>query len=202
MLLGGIVLLLEPQVVKHILHVPVFTLRMIGLGMLTFIAVYLIGSALKLPPIHIKSRILPVLSFGAIRLGPFSTPVVHLEYPRLAVTLRQLAAGPLELLGAAAIIYFALPETGNPGYFTILGVFLASFSAALISHAPGGLGVLEFVFVKALPDIPKADIVAALLVWRLLYLILPLVLAIITVILFERQRLAEHLRERLTTKKP
>ena len=201
MLLGGIVLILEPQVVKHILHVPLFTLRMIGLAMLAFISAYLVASALNLPAIDIKSRPLPAVKIGKFTLGPFATPPIHLEYPHLSITLRQLAAGPLELLGAAAIIYFALPEAGNPGFFTILGVFLASFSAALISHAPGGLGVLEFVFVKALPDMSKADIVAALLVWRLLYLILPLILAIFTVVLFERQRLAETLREKLKNPK-
>ena len=52
----------------------------------------------------------------------------------------------------------------------VLGVFLASFSIALISHAPGGLGVLEFAFLKAMPDAPQANVLAALLVFRLLYL--------------------------------
>ncbi len=49
----------------------------------------------------------------------------------------------------------------------ILGIFLISFSAALISHAPGGLGVLELVFVMGLPDMNPADVIAALLVFRL-----------------------------------
>ncbi len=70
----------------------------------------------------------------------------RLEYPKPGIALRQLLAAPLELLGAAGIIYFALPEAGNPGYFVVLGVFLASFSAALMSNAPGGLGVFELVF--------------------------------------------------------
>jgi uncharacterized membrane protein YbhN (UPF0104 family) len=68
---------------------------------------------------------------------------------------------------------------------------VASFSAALLSHAPGGLGVLEYVFVKVLPTLDRADVVAALLVFRLLYLIVPLVFAIVMVVLFERARLAE-----------
>jgi uncharacterized membrane protein YbhN (UPF0104 family) len=117
-----------------------------------------------------------------------------LFYPRLGIAGRQLIAAPMELIGAAAIIYFALPEAGNPGFFVVLGVFLASFSAALLSHAPGGLGVLEFVFVKAMPDMAKADVVAALLVFRLLYLLIPLAFSIIVVLLFERQRLADVLR--------
>ena len=66
----------------------------------------------------------------------------------------------------------------------------ASFSAARLSHAPGGLGVLELVFVTALPAVPRADVLAALLVFRLLYLIAPLCFGIIAVVIFERSRLA------------
>ena len=47
-----------------------------------------------------------------------------------------------------------------------LGVFLASFTLALLSHAPGGLGVLELTFVAALPEIPTVDVLAALIVFR------------------------------------
>ena len=42
---------------------------------------------------------------------------------------------------------------GNPGYLAVLGIFVISFSAAQISHAPGGLGVLEVVFLAGLSDI-------------------------------------------------
>ena len=55
-------------------------------------------------------------------------------------------------------------------------------------HAPGGLGVLELVFVNAMPEVPQAHVIAALLVFRLLYFILPLVVGIVAVALFERSR--------------
>jgi uncharacterized membrane protein YbhN (UPF0104 family) len=45
-----------------------------------------------------------------------------------------------------------------------------------------------------MPDMAKADVVAALLVFRLLYLLIPLAFSIIVVLLFERQRLADVLR--------
>ena len=99
-----------------------------------------------------------------------------------------MLAGPFELFGAAGIIYFALPAAANPGFAVVLGVFVASFSLALISHAPGGLGVLEIAFLKAMPDAPQANVVAALLVFRLLYLILPLIFALGVVLTFERRR--------------
>ena len=168
-LLGGFVLLVEPEIVGHLFKVPPLLSRAIGGGMLALVALYVAGSALDLRPLVV----------GRFRL----------VYPRLEIALRQLLAGPLELLGASGIIWCALPVEHNPGFLVVLGVFLASFSAALLSHAPGGLGVLEFVFVNAVPDIPHDQVVAALLVWRLLYLVIPLLLGILAVGTFERSRM-------------
>jgi glycosyltransferase 2 family protein len=180
-ILGGLVLVLQPEIVQRLFEIPTWTAFMAGAGMLIFVGLYLVGSYLELDP---------------LRIGNFA-----IYYPRLPIAARQLIAAPLELMGAAGIIYFALPEAGNPGFFVVLGIFLASFSAALISHAPGGLGVLEFVFLKAIGDqIPQADVLAALIVFRLLYLLIPLAFGIVVVILFERSRLSETLRQRVAGK--
>ena len=74
------------------------------------------------------------------------------------------------------------------------GAFLLSFSAALVSHAPGGLGVFELVFVICMPDVPRLQVLAALLVLRLFYLIIPLLMALVVVALFERRKLVENAR--------
>ena len=168
-LLGGFVLLYEPEIIDRLFNVAPVLARVVGGVMLAVVALYVIGAALQLRPLVI---------------GTFK-----LVYPGLPIVGRQLLAGPLELIGAAGIIWCALPAETNPGFLIILGVFLASFSAALLSHAPGGLGVLELVFVNALPQVPKADVVAALLVFRLLYLIIPLILGIVAVVVFERSRI-------------
>ncbi len=102
----------------------------------------------------------------------------------------------MELLGAAGIIYFALPEIGNPGFFVVLGVFLASFSAALVSNAPGGLGVFELIFIHGMPGVPKLQVLTALLVFRIFYLLVPLAFAVVVVLIFEKRRLAQVLRDR------
>jgi glycosyltransferase 2 family protein len=142
--------------------------RLTGAGLLAAVLVYVAGSILRLPPLTI---------FG-----------FRLVYPRPEIVARQLVAAPLELLGAAGIIYFALPE-GSPSFVGVLGVFLASFSAALISNAPGGLGVFELVFITAMPSVPQVKVLTALLVFRLLYLIIPLAFSLPFVLLFERQKL-------------
>ena len=171
-LLGGAVLVFEPGITQRLFAVEPLVARLVGAAMLLVVALYMVGAALHLRPLVIGS--------------------FKLVYPRLDVALRQLLAGPLELMGAAGIIWCALPADHNPGFFIVLGVFLASFSAALLSHAPGGIGVLELVFVSALPDTPRADVVAALLVFRLLYLVIPLLLGIVCVVLFERGRLVRQ----------
>ena len=180
--LGGLVLTIDPTLLERLagllpdaLTNPT-TARIVGLALLAFVLLYVIGSVLHLRPITVRK--------------------FKLEYPRPAVMVRQLVAAPLELLGAAGIIYFAMPAHLEPSFLVVLAVFLASFSAALVSHAPGGLGVFELVFLTAMPDIPKPDLLAALIIFRLFYLLLPFALSIVVVLLFERARLAQAWRSR------
>lgn len=175
-MLGGFVLIGEPTIVARLYDIPIELGRLVGAGLLLLVVLYIAGSIFGFKP----------RKFGKLTL----------VYPRLPIVFRQLLAAPLELLGAAGIIYFALPEAGNPGFAVVAGVFLASFSAALLSNAPGGLGVLEFVFLKAMPDIPAAQVIAALLVFRLLYLLIPLAFASVVVVIFERQKLLNAIQNR------
>lgn len=165
LLAGGAVLLLRPDLLNRLIDAEPWLSIAIGASLLCLIGLYVIGAWRHFPP---------------MQLGKW-----RITYPRLPIVGRQLIAAPLELACAAAIIYFALPETGNPGYLVVLGVFLASFSLALLSHAPGGLGVLEVTFLAAMPELATADVLAALIVFRGFYLLLPLALAILVVALFE-----------------
>lgn len=166
---SAVVLLLSPHLLDRFADLvgPNFSVAL-GIAGLTFVGAYVLGSALKLRP---------------LRIGKF-----ELQYPALPIVVRQLTIGPLELLAAAAIIYVALPAAANPGYLTVLGIFLVSFSAAQISHAPGGLGVFEVVFLTGLPEMDPVAVLAALLVFRLFYLIVPLLIGLLVVLVFEKQQ--------------
>jgi uncharacterized membrane protein YbhN (UPF0104 family) len=170
LLLAGLVLMLEPGFVVRLGGAPAESGRWAALGLLLAPWLYALGA---------------LLHFRPVRLLGF-----ELVYPRPPVAARQLLAGPTELIGAAGIIYFALPAGHNPGYLIVLAGFLASFSLALISHAPGGLGVLELTFLKLVPEAPQAQVVAALIVFRLLYLLIPFAFALVVVIVFERRSLS------------
>jgi uncharacterized membrane protein YbhN (UPF0104 family) len=168
--LSAVVLLIEPELLQRFnADLPLSLSYVLGFGSLAIVLLYVFGSWLHFRPLRIRRFIL--------------------EYPRLSVVAQQLIVGPLELIGAAAIIYFTLPTVGNPGFLVILGIFLVSFSAALISHAPGGLGVLELVFLTGLPDMDQADVLAALIIFRLFYLLIPFALSLLVVLFFERSQL-------------
>ena len=181
-LLGGVVLTVDPTLLHRLedllpaaLTNP-STARIVGIVLLVVVVLYAVGSIMRLPPLNIRRA--------------------KLEYPRPAVLVRQLIAAPLELLGAAGIIYFILPSELEPSFIVVLAVFLASFSAALVSHAPGGLGVFELVFLTAMPDIPKPDVLAALIIFRLFYLLIPFALSMVVILMFERSRLSQAWRQR------
>lgn len=176
-LLGGATLMVAPDLVeRYVPSLPLWSGRALGLLLLAGPWLYAIGSLLHFAPMKVRG--------------------FELIYPRPPIAVRQLLAGPIELIGAAGIIYFALPAASNPGFLVVLGVFLASFTLALVSHAPGGLGVLEYSFLNAMPDAPPASVLAALLVFRLLYLILPLLFSLFVVVAFERERIGELVRTR------
>ena len=167
----GTILAIRPDIADRFGDIlPVGLSRAGGIAMLAAVALYIGGGLLSLP---------------VLKLGRLS-----ITYPRPGIIARQLVVGPLELIGAAAIIYFALPSAENPGFIVVLGIFLLSFTVALLSHAPGGIGVLELVFMAGLPEMDSNAVLAALLVFRLLYLILPLAFAIMVVLFFERSQMA------------
>lgn len=170
---GGIVLILVPGLLDRFSDLGLREFSgLTGMLLLVPVVAYVFCSWLNLRPLRIGS--------------------LQIHYPRLPIVARQLIIGPFELFAAGAIIYFALPEAGNPGYLVVLGVFLVSFSVAQISHAPGGLGVLEVVFLMGLPDMEAVDVLAALLVFRLFYLIVPLIISLGVVLLFERAQLRRN----------
>lgn len=174
-LLGGIVLILIPDLFERFSDIRSFTefgygglSAGAGVVMILIVAAYAFGSWLHLKPLKIAS--------------------FEIHYPRLPIVARQFIIGPIEILAAGAILYFALPVENNPGYLVVFGIFLVAFSLAQISHAPGGLGVFEVVFLAGLQHMDQAGVIAALLVFRLFYLIIPLILALIVVLLFERSQ--------------
>ncbi len=91
----------------------------------------------------------------------------------------------------AAVVYIFMPD--ELGYFTVYAVLLISGIAGAVSHVPGGLGVLEAVFIAMLAGrVDKHSLLAALFAYRCVFYLLPLAIAIPGYLLFESQ--AKRLR--------
>ncbi|WP_455475191.1 lysylphosphatidylglycerol synthase transmembrane domain-containing protein [Bartonella sp. B17] len=177
-LLFGIVLILNPQIITLIYgNLPKWLGTMIGAILLSSVALYSFGSWLQLKPLRIGKKI-------------------QLSYPRLKIVIQQLLISPLELLGAAGIIYAVLPYSADISFISVLGVFLASFTVTLLSNAPaGGVGVLEALFITGMPNIDPTDVIAALIVFRMLYLIIPFIISLFVVAIFEFQQYWKRTQE-------
>ncbi|WP_455478951.1 lysylphosphatidylglycerol synthase transmembrane domain-containing protein [Bartonella sp. B23] len=170
-LLFGIVLILQPEIIT-LIHddLPGWLGTTVGAILLSCIALYVFGSWLQLRPLRLGKKI-------------------QLSYPRLKIVIQQLLISPLELLAAAGIIYAVLPYNTDVHFISVLGVFLASFTITLLSNAPaGGVGVLEALFITGMPNLNPADVVAALIVFRMFYLIIPFIISLFVVAIFEAQQ--------------
>ncbi len=93
-------------------------------------------------------------------------------------TLVQIVIGLFDLGCCALAMYMLLPEEPNIGFVTLLVVFVSATMLGFASHAPGGLGVFDAAMLVALWQFQKEELVAGLLLFRLLYYLLPFVLAL------------------------
>jgi uncharacterized membrane protein YbhN (UPF0104 family) len=108
----------------------------------------------------------------------------HFRLPSVPLALLQFAMAALNWSLMATILYVLLPASAD--YPTVLGALLFAAVVTALVHVPGGIGVLEAVFVAALsPRIPAASVLAALLAYRAVYYLLPLAAALLAYLLLE-----------------
>jgi uncharacterized membrane protein YbhN (UPF0104 family) len=93
-------------------------------------------------------------------------------------TLLQICIGILDLGFCALAMYMLLPGEPNIDFVTIAVVFVSATLLGFASHAPGGLGVFDAAMLVALWQYDKESVLAGLLLFRLLYYIVPFVLAL------------------------
>src|SRR5262249_36516944 len=112
-----------------------------------------------------------------------------LPTPRIAVA--QLVLSSVDWTLAAAVLYALLP--GGPSFVAFLGAFLAAQLLGVASHVPGGAGVFEGVMVLLLkPYVSSGAILPALLVYRAVYYLLPLTVALVGLVADELHQRREQ----------
>ncbi|MDV7213956.1 bifunctional lysylphosphatidylglycerol flippase/synthetase MprF, partial [Azotobacter beijerinckii] len=117
------------------------------------------------------------------RLGRYG-----LTLPGAHLSALQLLIAIADMLAAAGVLYVLLPET--PPFGSFLLVYLVALAAGVLSHVPGGVGVFEAILLAAFGhSLGTAPLAAALLLYRLIYMVLPLLLACLLLLGNEARRL-------------
>lgn len=148
---------LEPGAAALALPLSAFSIRCIGsLALLAFLAtLVLVGRAGR----------------------TFAIRGHALWLPGRRTMLGVTALSVVELVLAGAALYVLLPDSTPAGLPGFIGLYLVAVVAGLVSTVPAGLGVFEWSLLKLLPQTAPAAVLAAALVYRLTYYVLPLLAA-------------------------
>jgi uncharacterized membrane protein YbhN (UPF0104 family) len=122
----------------------------------------------------------------------------QVQLPDGRLTLLQILIGMVDLGCCALAMYVLVPNEPALGFVTVAVVFVSATLLGFASHSPGGLGVFDAAMLIALWQYDKEELLAGLLIFRLLYYIVPFTLALGVVgiremrLSLQRRRNVEH----------
>jgi uncharacterized membrane protein YbhN (UPF0104 family) len=168
--LAGIVFLIDPfpipqemqDTLKNNFHVslPAEDVRPLAYILLAIVAGYLLLCAVWRKPLRIQGREIPL--------------------PPPGLSLAQIGVACADLFVAAGVMYALFPPGADLPFLRFLGVFLLAWVVAALAHAPGAMAVLEAIIIGFLCQDGRVSMeqgAAVLLVFRVIYYLLPLALA-------------------------
>jgi uncharacterized membrane protein YbhN (UPF0104 family) len=90
----------------------------------------------------------------------------------------QICLGLIDLCSAAGVLYVLLPEPRHLDFLTFAATYVFGCVLGIASHAPGGIGVFEATMLKFVPAPSQEALLASLLLFRIIYYIIPFILAL------------------------
>ena len=98
--------------------------------------------------------------------------------PNAPLTFVQIGIGVLDLTIGACAMYVLLPDVPSIDFATLLVTFVLATLLGFLSHTPGSLGVFDAAMLVGLSQFDKNELLASLLIFRVVYFILPFFLAL------------------------
>jgi len=193
----------------QVARLTVLTGATFALGLLVLSALGLvcaapsIGRMLGMPVVPLFGGGLAVLACCAALIAwsrpgrpPLRLGRISLDLPGRGVLLVQLALVGIYVAGAALALFVLLPGA-HIGFVSFLAVYTIALLLGVIGHTPGGLGVFEAAIVFALGGtVPPTAAIAALLAYRTIYFVLPLLLSGALLAAFEVRAIAARIAPR------
>lgn len=151
-------LLAEPGAISLINYLPPAVNRLLAAALLLAVFAFLLWTWL-----------------APRRFGTSRWPV---SLPSGPMVLLQIVIGIVDLGAAALAMYVLLPVGMDIGIFRVIAVFIAATLLGFASHAPAGIGVFDAAILIGLGGEDREPLIAALLIFRFLYHVLPFVIGL------------------------
>ena len=169
-LLGGLSLVASPP--PHVRELPAHQFLFVsGLVLVLVPVAYVAATIVRRRPLRIRHFELPL--------------------PPVRIAIAQVVISAVDWALAGAVLYVLLPPSPL-SFLQFLSIFLVAILLGMVSHVPGGVGVFEGLMVVLLrPYLASGQLLPSLVVFRALYYLLPLAVAMIALVadeLWQRRR--------------
>jgi hypothetical protein len=148
-----------PAAASAVDRVPGWGNRAIGIAALGALALYLLW-------VSRKRRVL-------------GTRGSSLTLPSGSMTLLQIGIGLADLSCCSLVMYLLMPDAPAIDFISLAVVVVIGTLIGFASHAPGAIGALDVAMLVGLPGFDQAELVATLLLYRLLYFVAPFAIALV-----------------------
>lgn len=157
-LIIGVSFVTRPAAIANVDHLQPWLNFFIGLGALGALLAYLVWVGRG----HRRTRI----------------QGLKLELPGLGLTLSQIVLGVADLCSAAAVLYFLLPPHPGMDFLSFAAAYVLACLLGIASNVPGGIGAFEATMLNSVPAPSTEALLASLLLFRVIYYLVPFVLAL------------------------
>ena len=156
--LASVMFIADPFPLPPDLHLPFTTVEPIGWISLSIVATYFAIAVLWKKPFRYKGQ--------------------SVKLPSVGMSMLQMGVAALDFVLAAACLHLLIPGESPHGPIKFLALYVLGWIAVVFTHAPGGVGVLDCTILAFTVEDRRDSIAAALVVFRVIYYLLPFLVAI------------------------
>src|SRR3954468_22214380 len=161
----GLGICYHPEAAANIDQLPAWLNRLIAIGIIAGLVAYVAW-------VWTRPRV--------VGRGPWTVVL-----PGGALTLLQIVIGIVDLGFCALAMYMLVPDEPNLGFVVVAVIFVSATLLGFASHSPGGLGVFDAAMLVGLWQMDKEDLLAGMLLFRLLYYYAPFLVSVVLLTLRE-----------------
>src|SRR3954467_8655945 len=164
----GLGICYHPEAAANIDRLPPWLNRLVAIGIIIGLVAYVAW-------VWVKPR--------NVGRGPWTVAL-----PGGPLTLLQIMIGIVDLGFCALAMYMLVPDDPNLGFVVVAVIFVSATLLGFASHSPGGLGVFDAAMLVGLWQMDREELLAGMLLFRVLYYIGPFIISVILLTLGEIPR--------------